>query len=64
MEAWSEAEVEAARPYIDGAPKLSEMLRRFEQVGGNLRVLLSNVMEYDGYVKLQKEDPMNFPAVR
>ena len=63
VEAWSEAEVEAAHPYIDGAPKLSEMLRRFEQVGGNLRVLLSNVMEYDKYVSLQREDPKNLRAV-
>ncbi|CAL1163102.1 unnamed protein product [Cladocopium goreaui] len=63
VEAWSEAEVEAAHPYIDGAPKLSEMLRRFEQVGGNLRVLLSNVMEYDKYVLLQREDPKNLRAV-
>ena len=63
VEAWSEAEVEAAHPYIDGAPKLSEMLRRFEQVGGNLRVLLSNVMEYDKYVLLQREDAKNLRAV-
>ena len=63
VEAWSEAEVEAAHPYIDGAPKLSEMLRRFEQVGGNLRVLLSKVMEYDKYVLLQREDPKNLRAV-
>ena len=64
VEAWSEEEVEAAHPYIDGAPELSEMLTRFEQVGGNLRVLLSNDKAYERYIFQQKKDAENFDALR
>ena len=66
VEAWSEeseAEVQAAHPYIDGAPELSEMLTRFEQVGGNLRVLLSNDADYDKYI-VQQRDAQTFEVLR
>lgn len=62
VEAWSEAEVKAAYPHIDGAPNLSEMLTRFEQVGGNLRVLLSAVEDYDKYIIQQGGDAKNSDA--
>ena len=63
VEAWSAEEVKAAHPYLEGAPELTEMLRRFEQVGGNLRVLLSNDKNYAKYVVQQKKDVENFEAL-
>ena len=60
VEAWSAEEVKAAHPYLEGAPELTEMLERFEQVGGNLRVLLSSINDYDSYVWLQKNDAKKF----
>eukprot|EP00434_Breviolum_minutum_P029926 symbB.v1.2.026460.t2/scaffold2648.1/size74058/1 len=63
VEAWSAEEVKAAHPYLEGAPELTEMLRRFEQVGGNLRVLLSYDKNYAKYVVQQKTDVQNFEAL-
>ena len=63
VEAWSAEEVKAAHPYLEGAPELTEMLRRFEQVGGNLRVLLSDDKNYAKYVVQQKKDVQNFKAL-
>ena len=66
VEAWSAEEVEAAHPYLEGAPELTEMLDRFEQVGGNLRVLLSNDSNksYGKYVFQQKSDADKFETLR
>lgn len=64
VEAWYEEELKAAYDHFNTDVQLKVVLERFQQVGGNLRVLLSHQDYYRKQCEEQKSQAMNFEQVK
>ena len=61
--AWNEEELREAYPYLHADVELDVMVKRFRQVGGNLRALLRDQDYYDKQPQAQRTQAADFKQV-
>ena len=64
VEAWNEEELREAYPYLHADVELDVMVKRFRQVGGNLRVLLGSEAYYQKQLEAQRRQAADFKQVK
>ena len=64
VEAWNEEELREAYPYLHADVELDVMVKRFQQVGGNLRALLRDQDYYQKQLEAQRTQADDFKQVK
>ena len=64
VEAWYEEELREAYPYLHADVELDVRVKRFRQVGGNLRVLLGSEAYYQKQLEAQRGQAEDFKQVK